>query len=529
MTGTGSGERVRTTEIVAALSLAIDYGMGRPLEQGMQAAVIAARLARAIGVDAETERAAWLTALLLHVTCTTDAHVGARVMAPGATPTHIDPILFGSAGEQLRGAYRALGVGHPNPIERTVHRATEMTRWARTRTGHFTAVCEVGPMLSARLGLPAAVADGLAMVTERWDGNGLPHRRSAEDLPVSLRIAHVAVDSGFQSLTRSIDEVADVVRRREGAAFDPVVTGAFLGDPGAFLAREPDSFDREVVDREPRPHLELADEGLDDALAAFGDFADLAAPCLAGHSSRVSRLAARAAALAGYGAADVTRVRRAGSVHDIGAVTVWADVWDKPEPLGRDDLEQVRLHPYHTQQVLGSSPFLATLDPIASHHHEAMDGSGYHRGESGDAIPPLARMLAAADAFRLRAEPRHDRPGMTPEESARELRRDAAAGRLDAECVTAVLEAAGEPIGDVPRPAGLTRREVQVVARLARGEATKQIARDLGIAVKTADRHVQNAYAKMGVSSRPAATLFAMQHGLMAWGELPIETSPARS
>ena len=58
---------------------------------------------------------------------------------------------------------------------------------------------------------------------------------------------------------------------------------------------------------------------------------------------------------------------------------------------------------------------------------------------------------------------------------------------------------------------------------LARGLMTKQVAKALGISTKTADRHVQNAYGKIGVSSRAAATLFAMEHGLVAWGELPIE------
>jgi DNA-binding NarL/FixJ family response regulator len=58
---------------------------------------------------------------------------------------------------------------------------------------------------------------------------------------------------------------------------------------------------------------------------------------------------------------------------------------------------------------------------------------------------------------------------------------------------------------------------------------TKQVARVLGISVKTADRHIQNAYGKMGVSTRAAATLFAMEHGLAAWGELPISRAARRS
>jgi len=88
--------------------------------------------------------------------------------------------------------------------------------------------------------------------------------------------------------------------------------------------------------------------------------------------------------------------------------------------------------------------------------------------------------------------------------------------------VTAVVESSGQRAPRIERPAGLTERETEVVAMLARGLQTKQVARTLGISVKTADRHIQNAYRKMGVSTRAAATLFAMEQGLMSWGEFPI-------
>ena len=109
------------------------------------------------------------------------------------------------------------------------------------------------------------------------------------------------------------------------------------------------------------------------------------------------------------------------------------------------------------------------------------------------------------------------------------LSQEARAGRLDANSVAAVLEAAGQHPPRLARPAGLTEREAEVVGLLARGLQTKQIARALGISIKTADRHVQNAYAKIGVSTRAAATVFAMQHGLAAWGELPMVGSGDRS
>jgi DNA-binding NarL/FixJ family response regulator len=91
-----------------------------------------------------------------------------------------------------------------------------------------------------------------------------------------------------------------------------------------------------------------------------------------------------------------------------------------------------------------------------------------------------------------------------------------------------VLDAAGQPVPRIEWPAGLTDREAEVVGLLARGLQTKQVAHALGITVKTADTHVQRAYRKIGVSTRAAATLFAMQHGLVASGELSIAGHASR-
>jgi HD-GYP domain-containing protein (c-di-GMP phosphodiesterase class II) len=222
-------------------------------------------------------------------------------------------------------------------------------------------------------------------------------------------------------------------------------------------------------------------------------------------------------------------LRRAAFVHDLGRVAIGARTWQKPGPLSADEWEQVRLHPYHTERVLSRSGFLAALAPVAGAHHERLDGSGYHRGCRGAELPLAARVLAAADAYHAMCEPRPHRERLSPDRAAEILGEEASSGRLDPDAVTAVIETAGQPVPRLERPAGLTEREVEVVTMLARGLQTKQVARALGISVKTADRHVQNAYGKIGVSTRAAATLFAMEHGLVAWGELPIARQPARS
>jgi HD-GYP domain-containing protein (c-di-GMP phosphodiesterase class II) len=189
----------------------------------------------------------------------------------------------------------------------------------------------------------------------------------------------------------------------------------------------------------------------------------------------------------------------------------------------------VRLHAYHTERVLSPAPDLADLAVTCGRHHERLDGSGYHRGCGATEMSLGARVLAAADAYHAMTEPRPYRAPLAHARAADALGEEARGGRLDVDTVAGVLEAAGQRPPRLTRPAGLTEREVVVVALLARGLQTKQIAHVLGISAKTADRHIQNAYGKIGVSTRAAAALFAMQHGLTAWGELPMARAAARS
>jgi DNA-binding CsgD family transcriptional regulator len=159
---------------------------------------------------------------------------------------------------------------------------------------------------------------------------------------------------------------------------------------------------------------------------------------------------------------------------------------------------------------------LAGLASLASLHHERLDGSGYHRGARGAALPPAARLLAAADVYHAMTEPRPHRPALAPEEAATELRTEVRAGRVDPDAAEAVLAAAGRPAGRRRQSlAGLTARELEVLRLLARGSSKREIAAALTIAPKTADAHVQHIYAKIGVSTRAAAALFAMRHDLL--------------
>jgi HD-GYP domain-containing protein (c-di-GMP phosphodiesterase class II) len=408
--------------------------------------------------------------------------------------------------------------------------ARALPRFALEFKGVIAAICEVAQMLTDQLGLPAPVSALFAHVAERWDGKGQPGHARRDEIPLPVRIVHVARDAAFQRMLGGEEFAARVVRERAGGAFDPDIAALLAEEAAEILALDTEaSVWERTLACEPMPRLMLEGAAIDRALAAMGEFADLVSPFLVGHSAGVAQLAAMAAQRCGFEAADVVEIRRAALVHDLGRVAVPARIWQQPGPLTLDDWEQVRLHAYHSERVLTRSRFLAALAPAATFHHERLDGSGYHRGASAVALTRAARLLAAADAYRAMVEPRAHREALPPERAADTLSREARAGRFDPEAVTAVLEAAGQRVPRIERPAGLTEREAEVVGLIARGLQTKQVARELQISVKTADRHLQNAYRKMGVSTRAAAALFAMRHGLATWGELPIGNAGDRS
>jgi len=167
--------------------------------------------------------------------------------------------------------------------------------------------------------------------------------------------------------------------------------------------------------------------------------------------------------------------------------------------------------------MLAFSPALAPLGAIAVQHHERLDGSGYPRGLSGDAITPTGRILAAADAYHAMTELRPHRPGRSPEDAATELRAEVAAGLLDGDAPDAVLRSAGHRVRRRREwPAELTVREVEVLRLVTRGFSNREIAEQLTITRKTAGRHIEHIYGKIGVSNRARAALFAMKHGLMS-------------
>jgi DNA-binding CsgD family transcriptional regulator len=174
------------------------------------------------------------------------------------------------------------------------------------------------------------------------------------------------------------------------------------------------------------------------------------------------------------------------------------------------------MHPYLTERTLARPVRLAEIGALAAQHHERIDGSGYPHGIHGDDLSLPARVIAAADAYHAMCEDRPNRAALSAPDAASALRDEVAAGRLDGDAANAVLAAAGHRVRRRPAlPGGLTRREAEILVLMARGLSNKEMAERLSVSVRTVRSHVEHVYAKIGVSARGAAAMFAMRHGLV--------------
>lgn len=502
-------------ELLAALSVAIDLGLGQPAEHMLRAALIATRLADRLGLTKEQRDCVYYTTLIMWIGCHADSHEYARWFGDDIAVRH-DSYLVDWAGLPY---WRFLlgNVGRGQPL---LNRLSIMAALFVDARGQLSRMihshCTSAALLADRMGLGPDVQAALGFAFERYDGGGLPTGAHGEAIPIQMRVAQLAEMAEVHHRTYGSAGAMAMVRSRRGGQFDPVVADAFLADADAILAGPP-AGDAWAAALRAAPDRQRVDEPtLDTLLVALGDFVDLKCPFTLGHSRAVARLAGDAALAAGLDADAAALTRRAGHVHDLGRIGVSNQIWSSPEALTAADFERVRLHPYFTVRILNQVPALRRVAEVAGNHHENLDGSGYPRALTGTALGLPDRILAAAVGYQSACEPRPYREQLTPQSAARRLHARVKAGALDPAAVEAVLHAAGH--GDQrpkSRPDGLTPREVEVLCLVARGASNKDIAAALVISEKTARNHVERTYAKIGVSNRIGASMYALRHGLV--------------
>jgi PAS domain S-box-containing protein len=159
-------------------------------------------------------------------------------------------------------------------------------------------------------------------------------------------------------------------------------------------------------------------------------------PYTAGHESRVADIAVAIGKEMGWPEERLHGLYVAGQVHDIGKISIPAEILTKPTTLTAGELGLIHEHPETGYIILKDIPFAWPIAEIVRQHHERLDGSGYPRGLKGDAILPEAKVLAVADMVEAMASHRPYRPAINLNVVLKQIEKEAGS-LLDVEAVKA--------------------------------------------------------------------------------------------
>jgi len=486
----------------------------------MASCVVSVRLGERAGLGPQDLRDAYYEALLRYIGCNADvawlSSIVGDEIALRREFAHVDSADHAASLALMLRSISAANAG-ANPLRATLAMVRGLSQLTLVHSSFFPGHCEVASRLAQRMGFAPSFVATVGQLYARWDGKGVPALKGDEIAP-AMQVVALSQDAVTFFRSGGIAAVHKMARRRSGKAHSPALCALLLDRAGELLdGLEHGPSWEQVLALEPGEAVRLEGGEMDAACEAIADFVDLKSPSHLGHSRRVAELAASAGEVLSFSRSDVERMRRAGWLHDIGRCGVSAALGLQAGPLSDRQWEQMRLHPYLTERILSRPDALRRIGELAATHHERLDGSGYAKGLKAPALDASSRVLIASHRYTSLREERPHRAALGEAQAADMLAKEAHCGWLDRQSVDAVLTCAGHSMRSrrTGRAGGLTEREVEVLRHLARGATLKVVARELGLAVKTVDRHVQNIYGKINVSTRAAATLFAVENGML--------------
>lgn len=299
--------------------------------------------------------------------------------------------------------------------------------------------CERGASIVRRIGLSETTAQAVHSLDEHWDGKGNPDGLKGEEIPLFARIANLAQTLDVFYTAVSPAEAIETARKRSGRWFDPQLVRAvdsLAGRNGLFAGIEDANW--LVIGLEPSSKAFTADEAtLENICLAFADVIDAKTPFTYRHSNGVADAAVAIAQTLCLGPADVTLLRRAALLHDIGKLSVPNTILEKPGKLDDDEWAVVKKHPYYSAEILKRIPGFRDISEIAAAHHEKLDGSGYFRRLQAEQMSLPTRILVISDIFDALGAKRPYRDAL-PLEKVFQIMDKEAPLALDATCLEAL-------------------------------------------------------------------------------------------
>ena len=402
-------ESVSLSEVLSALSHALDLTEGAPVGHTMRSCLIGMRLAEECGVGPADRSALYYALLLKDAGCSSNA---GRMAS-----------LFGSDDQWVKPRMKVVDWHQRLQLAFTTATTVGRGKSLGTRVRQFLLIARQKDMTR----FPAETAEAIRSLDEHWGGYGYARGLSGHDIPLLARIANLAQTLEVFHAQGGPAAALRVARKRRGTWFDPALVKRVLRwkKDTAWWALLNGDVTQAVVAAEPKDRVVNVDaDGLDVVCRAFADIIDAKSPFTYRHSTRVADVAREVARHCGLDEAEQRRIYRAGLLHDIGKLGISNTILDKNGPMTPEERVLMEMHPRFSLQILERVTAFRRFAWTASLHHEKLDGTGYPFGIAGDGIDLPARILVVSDIYDALTSDRPYRRGMSEEQASAILDRE---------------------------------------------------------------------------------------------------------
>lgn len=435
---------LKLSELMGALSHALDITEGQPEGHCIRCCWIGMHLGREIGLD---ERQLWelyYTLLLKDLGCSSNA---ARICELYLTDDLQFKRDFKQVGDSLPQVVRFVlqHTGLKAGLAERFHSVLHIFRdGSEIATELIQTRCQRGAEIARLLRFSEDIAAGIYNLDEHWNGRGKPAGLAGNAIPVYARIALLAQVIDVFHTAGGQQAALDEVRARSGQWFDPEQVKAFesVAQSETFwITLASQEIDQAVFALEPgRFEVPLDEAYLDDIAAAFGQVVDSKSPYTSGHSARVALYTDLIAEALGLDPERRRWLKRGALLHDVGKLGVSNAVLDKAGKLDAEEWKAVQAHAALTESILSRIDAFSELARVAGAHHERLDGGGYPKGLKAADITMETRIITTADIFDAITAERPYR-GAVPIPQTLEMMAKTVGTALDPDCFDALKKA----------------------------------------------------------------------------------------